>query len=34
MKAKLITADSELKKKGESAAATILLKDLENEMLQ
>jgi len=29
MKAKLITADSELKKRGESVTATILLKELE-----
>ena len=33
MKAKLITADSKLKKRGKSVAATILLKDLENEIL-
>jgi len=33
MKAKLITADSKLKKRGESVTATILLKDLENEIL-
>ena len=34
MKAKLIVADSKLKKRGKSVTATILLKDLENEMLQ